>query len=881
MSLINLRNLFLRVRALAAPRRVQRELDEELAFHVECETQKNVAEGLTPSAARARALARFGSLALAADQCRDARGTGLIDDLARDILYAFRTFRRAPLAALTIVATVGLGLGLISMVFTVYNTIFLRADAVRRPGELFAVERPTGPGTDALLPFTWPEYEAIRRETSVFTDAFAMLRLRTRIEGRLVDSALVTGNFFQVLGGQAALGRPLTPADDQRTAGRPVIALSYGGWNKLFAGDPTVIGRSVLINGLPYEIVGVMPEDFRGLRILPPDYWAPLALAGQFRDAYAGRQDEIAIEVAGRLKPGISREAATAALTIWASGRTDRSPSRPQRASSSLTSIRLSPSQGTVPASVLQGLVIFTPIFFAFGLILMIGCANVANLLLARGVSRQREIGIRLSLGASRRRIIRQLLTENLLLAFGSAACGLAVSRLFLQGTVYAVTAIVPPGLLEVDLAGYVPDVADWRVLVFLVAGAILSTLFFGLVPALHATRLELVRTMRGELTRDARPGRARQILIAAQVGASALLLISAAIFLRGAFAAATVDPGVRTIDTVTVAIPNEPRRAALLQAVRAHPLVAAVAASSPPTEAVADSRLVDQMAVSPEYFEVLGIDVVRGRRFTTAERSVEAGVVVVSDTAARRLWPNRNPVGQVVRLGASPSDSTLAPTHTLTVIGVVRDLGGGLQFPDLFAFRGVYLPARPEDLGTSLTLRVRGDLEQARQVLLKSLTSVDPGLGAINTMQSIAGMQTSILRIAFWVTVVLGGLALVLTLSGLFSVLSYVVEQRAKEIGVRIALGATTRDVVGLVLSQSVRPVGIGLMAGGGLAAALAIVLITTPVASMIGGVVHVFDPVAYAASLLVIITSSVLAASVPAFRASRLDPIVTLRTD
>src|SRR6185295_12147811 len=312
-------------------------------------------------------------------------------------------------------------------------------------------------------------------------------------------------------------------------------------------------------------------------------------------------------------------------------------------------------------------------------------------------------------------------------------------------------------------LAGYVPDVADWRVLVFLVAGAILSTVFFGLVPALHATRLELVRTMRGELTRDARPGRARQILIAAQVGASALLLISAAIFLRGAFAAATVDPGVRTIDTVTVAIPNEPRRAALLQAVRAHPLVAAVAASSPPTEAVADSRLVDQMAVSPEYFEVLGIDVVRGRRFTTAERSVEAGVVVVSDTAARRLWPNRNPVGQVVRLGASPSDSTLAPTHTLTVIGVVRDLGGGLQFPDLFAFRGVYLPARPEDLGTSLTLRVRGELEQARQVLLKSLTSVDPGLGAINTMQSIAGMQTSILRIAFWVTVVLGGLALVL----------------------------------------------------------------------------------------------------------------------
>jgi predicted permease len=560
---------------------------------------------------------------------------------------------------------------------------------------------------------------------------------------------------------------------------------------------------------------------------------------------------------------------------------------------------------------VLQGLVVFSPIFFAFGLILMIGCANVANLLLARGVSRQREIGIRLSIGASRRRIIRQLLTENLLLALAAAACGLAVSRLCLQGAVYAVTTMVPPGLLEMDLAGYVPAVADWRVLLFLVAGAIFSTVFFGLVPALQATRLELVRTMRGEVTRDARPGRAQHALIAVQVGASALLLICAVIFLRGAFAAATVDPAVRTSDTVMVSIADEPRRAALLQAMTTHPLVAAVAASSQPTPAVADtsvsaettgggpteisSRLVDQMAVSSEYFEVLDIDVLRGRGFTPAERSVEAGVVVVSDTAARRLWPTRNPVGQVVRLQAPPSDSAGAlsrlsaeargakveSSRMFTVVGVVRDLGGGLQIPDLFAFRGVYLPTGPENPGTSLTLRVRGDLEQARQALLERLTSVDPGLGAIHTLRSIAGMQTSILRIAFWVTVVLGGLALVLTVSGLFSVLSYAVEQRATDIGVRMALGATRRKVVGLVLSQSLRPVGIGLIAGGSLAAALTIVLITTPLASLIGGLVHVFDPVAYAASLLVIVTSCVLAASVPAFRAARLDPIATLRMD
>src|SRR5688572_3265955 len=266
---MTLRDLFLRIRALVARPAVERELDDELSFHIERETQKHVAAGLNSVDARRLALARFGPVPLAADQCRDARGTGFVDNLTRDILYAFRTFRRAPLAALTIVATVGLGLGLISVVFTVYNTFFLRADAVRSPGELFAVERRTGPGADASLPFTRPEYDAMRRETSVFTDAFAMLRpVRTRIEGRLATSALVTGNFFQVLGVQAALGRPLMPGDDERFAARPVIVLSHRGWQKLFAGNPTVIGRSLLVNGLPYEIVGVMPEDFRGLGIL-------------------------------------------------------------------------------------------------------------------------------------------------------------------------------------------------------------------------------------------------------------------------------------------------------------------------------------------------------------------------------------------------------------------------------------------------------------------------------------------------------------------------------------------------------------------------------------------------------------------------------------
>ena len=883
---MTLRDLFLRVRALAARRRVEREFDEELAFHIERETQKHIAAGLNAADARTRARARFGPVTLAADQCRDARGTGFVDALVRDIVYAFRSFRRAPLAAFTIVATIGLGLGLLTAVFAIYNSLFLRPDAVRSPSELFAV-RP-----DEKSPLTWPDYDAMRRETSVFTAAFATISpVLTRVDGRTAIAALVTGNFFELLGARPALGRPLLPEDDARFAGRPVVVLSHAGWRKLFAGDAAVIGRRAVINGAPYEIVGVMPEGFRGLALTPPDYWAPVTLAGQFSDEYAQR-DEVEIEIIGRLKSGISSEAAAAALTVWAERRTDVKPSNGRP-----SAIRLTPHQGTLSADrgeMVEWLMLFTPVFFAFGLILMIGCANVANLLLARGLARQREIGIRLSLGASRRRVLRQLLTESLLLALAAAVCGLGIARVFLDTVLYAATATIPPDLAEfVTAFNLRTPASDWRVLVFLVVGAMVSTVFFGLAPALQATRLELVRTMRGEVTKDARPSRARHALIACQVGASALLLICAVIFLRGAAAAATRDPGVRTLDTVRLMHFSEPRRTTLLQAMTAHPSVVVVAASSRTTRSVAEAALptgasdrtaetsislpVDQTAVSRDYFEVLGLDVLSGRGFTPAERTEDAGVAIVSEIVARRLWPNRNAVGELVRLQAHRSDSEDTqppPPHAFTVVGVVRDPGGSLA-----SVRGsVDLPTSPERTETRLWLRVHGDPELARQALLERLVPVDPVV-QILTLRSMAGASTYLLRIAFRVTVALGGLALVLTVSGLFSVLSYVVEQRATEIGVRMALGATTRHVVKGVLYESLRPVGIGLAAGVGLAAAVAIVLMSTSAASEIGGTVDVFDPVVYAASLLVILTSCGMAATIPVLRAARIDPIATLR--
>ena len=882
---MNLRDLKLRVRAVLAPRRVERDLDEELAFHIARETQKHIVNGISPAEARTRAVARFGSVTVAADECRDARGTALLDSVVRDVRYACRSFRRTPLVALTIVTTVGLGLGLVTVVFTILNAFIFRADEVRNPQELFAVERQR-PANAEPEGFTRQQYEALVRETGVFSDAFAMTpEIDSWIDGRRMEGPLVTGTFFHLLGVGAAYGRALTPSDDG-PGGRRAIVLSHRAWARHFASDPGVLGRTVLLNGATFNVVGVMPEGFRGLTIIAPDYWAPLSLLGHFRRGHQGGDDAVGLQIVGRLKPGLSRGQALAQLLVWDSQRAaERSLQRPA------TSLMLEPRQGTVPLSV-DVMLAFMPLFFAFGLILMIGCANVANLLLARGVARQREIGIRLAIGASRRRIIWQLLTESLLLALVSATLGFGVSRLVLAAVVYVVTSTFPPDFGDIRLS--VPP-ADWRVALFLFGAAMVSTLSFALAPALQATRLELVRAIRGEVVRDARPGRARNALVALQVTGSVLLLICSAVFLRSAWAAAAADPGIRTADIVTVGVLNEQRRATILEIVRREPSVTSVAASWPGgvsgraafADGTTGKSTVAYKFVSPEYFSVLGIDLVRGRGFTNTERSAGTAVAVVSESVALQLWPGLDAVGQILRLEPDTTGETREPkdtptlSRTVVVVGIARDVAGFRLGGVRAAGAGVYVPIGAEAARTSLTMRVHGDSERARHALVDRFAAIDPNMGEVSTLRTIARMEGYLLAIPFWLTLVLGALALLLTLSGLFSVLSYLVEQRAREIGVRMALGATRRSIGALVLSQSARPVGFGLLIGGSLTAALGAALLATPAAEEIGASVRLFDPVAYAASLLCIVLACAGAALIPALRAGRIDPIAALRQD
>ncbi|HEX7281087.1 MAG TPA: ABC transporter permease, partial [Vicinamibacterales bacterium] len=337
---MTLRDLILRARALFRPNRVEQDLNDELAFHIERETQKLVDEGLAPREARRRAQARFGSTTVVADECRDERGIALIDNTIRDIQYAARTFTKAPLASFTIVATVAVGLGLVAMVFTVFNTLAFRADNVPDITEMYEVVRPGDNGGQ----LTRQDFDALQSETSVFTDSYATANsIDLRVDGRMMAVSLVTGNFFQILRVNPFMGRGLTPEDDARSGGNPVIVLSHKGWDRHFKRDPGVIGRRVLIHDAPYEIIGVTPEGFRGLEVSAPDFWAPLSQMLALQPQYRGREAEVDIDIVGRLKPGVSKGTAREQLAAWDANRS------PSTAKQRQLNIDLVAARGTIP----------------------------------------------------------------------------------------------------------------------------------------------------------------------------------------------------------------------------------------------------------------------------------------------------------------------------------------------------------------------------------------------------------------------------------------------------------------------------------------------------------------------------------------------------
>ncbi|OLE78865.1 MAG: hypothetical protein AUF76_18280 [Acidobacteria bacterium 13_1_20CM_2_65_9] len=876
-------DLMLRLRALLLRRRVDDELDEELAFHLEMQARKHRDAGVCDADAQRLARVRFGSTALVADQCRDARGIGFIETLWQDVRYAVRSFRRAPAFALTVIGTIALGLGLNAAVFTIFNAYVLKPFSVRDPYSLYEFEWRSRTGQ--FHRFTWPQYEQLRRENAVFSEVFGERhQLVTRIEGHTAYALLVTGNYFRMLGVEAAIGRTLQPSDSAAPGGEAVTVISHALWQQRFGGDPAIVGRKILVQGFPCEIVGVARDGFAGLDLAPShDLWLPITLDRQLEDGadLFGPDGPARIGLVGRLSPGVSERAAEGALLVWAQAATRTLPEDDRAASvllqSRATSIPISP----------MVMLALSPVAVAFALVLLIACANVANMMLARGMARQREIGIRLTLGAARARLVRQLLTESVLLAMPAAMAAFAVSRVTIDASVRAMFATLPSEYTEFIRVAPLPP--DARVLAFMVVAAVATGVLFGLAPALQTTRSNVVQMARGDFGSDFGPSRLRSALVIAQITASAMLLITAAVLVRSAQRFSNIDPGVRTHDVISLDV-RDASRARVVAALAANPIVLGIAgASTIPLDATApevaaatadgpDLVRLRYRYVTPSYFDVFDLPILSGRTFTVEEANASAAVAILSETAAKQLWPDQDAVGRILRIvpdRRTKPGARIARFQTVHVIGVTRDNAAdlGKQGPMTAA---VHFPSAITAPSSGLVVRVSGEPEAARRSLDASLAVAAPGaVQEIHKLQEFVSGRLYPFRAAYWVSGVVGLLALLLTISGIYAVLSYIVTQRAKEISIRMALGANVRAVVALVIRQALRLAAIGLPAGALLALGAARVFSSRLM------MINVFDLFAYISGMLVVVAACLTASFFPALRAARLDPMTTLRAD
>jgi predicted permease len=801
-----------------------------------------------------------------------------LDSLLRDIRFAFRIFRRSPAVALTVIGTLAVALGLNATAFSVFNAYVFRPAEVRNPQSLYLASWETPGGATHL--FSWNESEQFRREmTGVFSDTFASRRqVLTRINTQPLMGQLVTGNYFQLLGVPAFRGRTLFPADTTTPGGEPVVVISHGAWTRVFGADPAIIGRQIQIRGVQVEIVGVAAEGFAGLDLLPYDFWAPVTMSGAIEDGpnLFGPEQPQRIDIVGRLRPDRTEAAAKAAVLGWAQRATLASPPETRAALPVLVS-----SATPIPLSFEVALG-FAPVAVAFGLVLLTAAANIAGLMLSRATVRQREIAIRMSLGASRAHIVRQFLTESLLLALTASLIGFALARGILDLGIRVVFAALPE--VVGDYVRLLPIPPDLRVLTFMLGAAAATALLFGALPALQATRRSGTIATHAA-TPDARSSRLRHGLVVAQITVSALLIVVCGVLLRGAMRLADTDIGLRTQDILEIQT-RERSNATLLAALRAHPLVSGIALAShavlsggtmlratPDSTTTRELRL-PHKSVSPNYFDLLEIPILSGRTFTSAEAGGGAPVVVLSKEAADQLWPGQNALGRLVRLTADPlargpRRQTFPVAEVIGVAGAVANMEA--------AFRGtIYFPTSETAPGSRLVVRTTGGVIAAARQIEEALDRADPGgIQQLITVDDLATTRLFPFRAASWLAGIIGVIALGLTISGIYGVLSYAVTRRTKEIGIRIAVGASAQSIVGLILTQSLRLCAIGLAIGLTLALGLSALLSSVLV------MMETFDLIAFGAGLVIVVAACLAAAFYPARRASRVEPLVALRIE
>jgi putative ABC transport system permease protein len=872
MSLIN------RFLNLLRRRQLESELDEEQRFHLEARAGDNIRAGMNPRQAREDARRRFGNQTLSKERARESDLFAPLETVAQDLWYAIRSLHRNPAFTAAAILVLALGIGANTAIFTVVNGVLLRPLPFPEPERLFLITyEPRQPVFSFGPSLTDHHYLHFRKHdqqfenvTSFSTYPVALTRAGDPV--RLVAAA-VTPEFLNVLKAAPAAGRGFLPNEGRERV--HVAILGDKLWRGRFRSDPEILGRSITLDGVAHTVIGIMPPGFSFPQ--NAELWTPMEIQLQPNNSYSR-------PVIGRLRPGVTPEQAQAALEAIAA----RSPLGHGERRSELTP-RILPLLDVMTADIRKALFVFMG---AVAFVLLIACANVANLLLMRAASRRHEIGIRAALGARRRRLIRQLLTESTVVSLAGGTAGV----LFAFWAVPVLLALAPEGTIpradEIRLDGWV--------LAFTAALSVLTGIAFGLAPAFQSTRCALRESLsEGARTLTGTSERLRSALVVAEIALALVLLTGAGLLLRSFWRMHSVDPGFRAdhVLTATVELPDARYRTVTERRAFHQRTLAMLAATPGVVTAGAvnwiplgrglirgDFQLdggrqrprgyiVDKPVVSPVYFRTMGIRVLAGREFEASDNAVAPGVVIVSRSVAHTLWPAGDAIGRRIALTDKPT-----PKDWLTIVGVVDDVRqNGLTATPSPAIYQPYLQASQPFFLAHMTFVVRTAADPATVAsgLRAALREIDPDLPAqsIATMQDVIAGTTAEPRFQSRLLGAFAVLAVLLAAIGIYGVLACSVAERRREIGIRMALGAGERDVVRMVLRRTMLLAGIGVVLG------TAGALVLTRLLEKFLYEIRPTDPITFVTVAAILLGVAVIAGLLPARRASSVDPMATLR--
>ncbi|MFN8582765.1 MAG: ABC transporter permease [Gemmatimonadaceae bacterium] len=817
---------------------------------------------------------------------------GLVQNLTMDLRYAGRMLRKSPVFTLVAGLVISLGTGAVTTIFSAANAIVLRPlPGAERTDRLVDIDR-TQRDSRGSLSASYPYYKRLQEGAREFDgmSAWTMAPLTISTGGEGISSLgnLVSGNYFRVLGVRPALGRFFVAEEDSTPLSHPVVVISHSFWQGNLSGDSAVVGRTISLNGHPYTVIGVAPPNFNGVyAVLRTDAWIPLMMQQQLRaGGDLSRAGDAFLEMFGRLRDGVSSDAAQREL--MALTRAQAEDGAEPKEFKIFSSVVLSTLTG-LPSEVGVAVLGFMALLLAAaGVVLMIASVNVAAMLLARTAARRREIAVRVALGAGRGRLVRQLLTESLLLFLIGAGGGVLLAT-------QAASALqrIP---LPVDVPISVDLTPDARVMAFALIVSLVTGVIFGLAPALQASRVDLGTRLRDDTAGGgARRSRTRSVLVVGQLAMSLLLLVAAGLFLRALDRGRRVDPGIDTrnvavaaFDVRTYGYDDERGRQfyrSLKEQLAAVPGVTSVGftrflplsmtnmgdeiqvdGAPAPMGASGRGFPITFAQVDEDYFTVVRTPLLRGRSFLASDAATAPKVAIVNETLAKRFWPNGDAVGRTFRY----------EKEVVTIVGLARDAKYSTLNEDATPF--AYFPlAQHWQSSQNVMVRTTGDPGRIAESIRRAVRSLDPmvPVPVVTTLQLATSVVLLPQRVAALVTGVLGVLGLGLAAVGLYGIMAYSVSQRTREIGIRVALGAGRRDVLRMVVGEGMRLVSVGL--GIGLLLALAVTRVMTKFLFEVSPL----DAVTFAGGALVLTAVALAASYLPARRAAGTDPMAALRFD